>query len=199
MDNKTKDKGADKGRMAVGICVIIILVLIICLQNLSENELTLWQTEEDIADQSRALRMKQEELQKALNRTEQLRLMREAFSKDSMDYWLVERDGQVEGNIQRIVGDIGTASEIKLSTLTNLTNEKIEEGVNLYRFTISSETNMEALAKFMDGIRKAKPKFFWQSCSIMPKSRKGSDMVRLKGALNFLSISDKKLIKVLTK
>jgi len=197
MGDKPNNQENIRGRMAVGICVIIILVLIIYLQNLSENELTLWQTEDDIANESRALRVKQEELQKKINRIEQLRLMRDAFSEDGMDYWIVERDGPVEGNIQRLVGDIETTSTIKLSTITNLSNEKIDEGVKLYYFTINSDTNMEVLAKFIDGIRKAKPKFFWQSCSIRPKRGKDANQVSFRGALGFLCIEDKKLIKIL--
>jgi len=126
-----------------------------------------------------------------------LRLMRDAFSEDGMDYWIVERDGPVEGNIQRLVGDIETTSTIKLSTITNLSNEKIDEGVKLYYFTINSDTNMEVLAKFIDGIRKAKPKFFWQSCSIRPKRGKDANQVSFRGALGFLCIEDKKLIKIL--
>lgn len=199
MTDKPKSQEMDKGRMTAGICIIVILVLIICLQNASENELTLWQTEEDIENTRRALRMQQSELQKELNRTEQLRLAREAFLKDSMAYWIVERDGPVEGNIQRIVNGIGESSKIKLTRITNLSHEKIDNGVKLYHFTIGSDTNMEALAKFIDGVRQTKPKLFWKDCSIRPKRGKDANIVYMKGTLSFLCIEDEKLVKVLNR
>ena len=194
MSNKASEIETDKKRMVGGVLLIVVLILVIFIQNASDSDQALWPNEDDIDTARRELRLKQAELQKKLNKVELARLKREAFSASRSDYWIIKRDGQIEGNIQRIVGEIETKAGFKLSNLSNITNEKIDEGISLYKLTISAESTIEPLIKFIDGIHKAKLKFHWQSCSIRPKSNKGSDDVRFQAGLAFVVIEDEKLI-----
>mgnify|MGYP001567693399 CR=1 FL=1 len=93
----------DKVRMTVGVGVVVILTLIILMQNFSDNELTLWQTEEDIGLARSELHAAQKELRKKLNVVEMSRVKQEAFTKKGKDYWIEKRDGKIEVSIQRLI------------------------------------------------------------------------------------------------
>ena len=187
---------SDNLRLVLGGCLIIVLILIIVLQNLSDDGTTVLYSEEDIIAERRLLRQQQVELQKRLDDVERSRLTREAFAKRGGQYWLVKRDGQPEGNVQKIIEKVAAQVGFKFSTLGSLRNKKVVDGVVSYEVTVAAESSMEALVQFLDALEQVKPRFYWQNCRIGPKTPQGSDEVRLTGVLSFVSLEDEALLKL---
>ena len=197
MKSKSDKPKSDSKIMAISIIVIIILAVVAFGQNMESSGVVMWITEEDIHDSRRSLRIQQSELQKKLNNAALKQFHRDQFSKSSSKYWIIERDKEVEGNVQLIIGKVEKSSGMKLTALGSLSHETVQDGVLLYHLTISCETTMELLVKFIDGLNSATPKFYWKSCSIRPQKKRGSDGVRFQGTLSFVSIQSELLIKQL--
>ncbi len=196
MAKAKNNKQMDKTRMIIMITVILVLVLAVVIQKLPENSFVLWTNEEAMSDQKLELRDAQSDLLEALNAREKSYITRNTFKSKVKDYWIIERDGSIEGTVQKKVENAAMSANLKLSTLGTLTNKKIDEGIDKYQLSISSIATMESVAKFMSAIHTTKPKLMWDSCSIRPKSPKGSDEVRLDAKLSFTCIKDENLINL---
>jgi len=197
MTTQKEQPKKDMLRLLLGGVVILILALVIVIQNLSDRGMTLWQTKEDMQKAQKELIRNQKQLQVLLNDMERLNIARETFKDDPRRYWLVGRDGKVEGNVQKIVEKAASTSGLKLSSLSNLRSQKIGEYGVLYEMTTTAEAPMKPVTQFIETLKGMSPKFYWQSCSIRPKIPAGGDEVRFQGGLVFVSLVDDELIKIL--
>ena len=188
-----------KIRLIMGGGIVAVLVLIIGLQKLSEEGIRLWQTKEDVINAQDMLKKNQQLLQSLLNGIDTQRVEQEFFVHAKNDYWLVIRDGKVEGEVQHFVQNAADSVKLELSQLSNLKNTKIGELAMLYELSITADVMIEPLIKFFEKIQNNRPKFYWKSCSIRPKSPKGGSEVRFQGELAFVCIVDDQLIELLTK
>lgn len=190
-------KEADKKKTLILGGIIAILALGFGYQTLSERGMSIMTDDDDFKTALRTLTQKQDTLQTLLNDYSEIQHKKELFTRQKEDFWVTEKHGDVKSTAHRLVEQAAKAAGVELTALGNLTEQKVDDDMSMWSFSISTDASMVKIAQFMHELHSLKPAFNWGRCSIRPKSSKEPDVLHLQGTLSLTVLSDETLLGLL--
>lgn len=197
MWNKIKgDFHRNPKMITAGIVVILILAVVASFQ-LKKYIVNFWPDNERIEKNIDELKKVQRELQTLLNQTYILSKNRESFIKHNQDFWIAERDGDVATEPQKKIEKSARTAGLNLTNIGQIQSSKISDAAFTTSISISANAPMKEFSKFIVELYKIKPVFYWKNLSLRPDNIRTPVNVAMNGNLQFISITDDDIIKLL--
>jgi len=185
-----------KNRIAILIVGTVSILLIVFWQMGALD--SFWPGKELLDKEVTEIKKLQGTLQKELNDAAVLKHRRDLFASQSKDYWVPLRDGKAETEVHKAVEQAARLANLKLSSLGDIRNSKINDGLLMMDLSISSTDSMENTARFLSELYRSSPRFYWQRCTIRPDNLREPKNIVLSGNLKFVLVSDEQSAAFLT-
>jgi hypothetical protein len=176
--------------------ILFITAIIILLINLGPVG-HIWPTEKIINTKTKELTEAQKALQEQLNILDILMQDETSFRKHKSEFWIDKRDGDPKVNLQKRINKAASDHGFTLSSVGAARADKIIDGIYFMTTNIRGEGPLKNLVNFIGELQGAKPRFYWQSILIRPKSSTKPGNVMLTGAIQIISVSDPEVTKML--
>ncbi len=175
--------------------VLLLFFFVVALFFLFDINKAFWPTSASIKKARAELEQAQISLKTKVTELSGRRKTRRDFLKQSPNYWISARDGQLEEVMMRRIEDAAKNSKILLNNFGNTKSSKLNEQFSFFDFTIDAKAPMEDISRFMVEIYKSRPCFYWTRCVLRPSKPNDSKDITLSASLRVLYIDDEKIAK----
>lgn len=182
----------------LGIFVIGVLMLFVYIQFADELE-NFWPDKAKMEETKKELKKRQNQLQELLNEEHVLDQDVASFAKYAEDFWYVNRDGNVETMVHKIIEDASQSVGLELTSIGRVQSKTIDKGVDVKEIQIQAKAPMGQVGAFIQKVYKLKPRFYWNRLSLRPDNQRTPKNVILAGTLRFYSVTDEGIIKLVLK
>jgi hypothetical protein len=179
------------GLLALAVLIPVLWLLI------EEDIKQLWPDNGWIELETANLKKQRKKLELELEESARLKSRRDAFLGQSGNFWVGERDGNIETDIHRKIEDAASSANIKLSSLGSLKSSKISDGIVLMELNVTASAKLDALVAFLGELERMKPRMSWQRCTIRPENPRSPGLIFISGNIQFVCVNDKALVEIL--
>ena len=191
-----KQKLLSNKKRSIVFGIITLMVLIIIFQNFKIfDSITVGQS--DIILEVQTIKKLQKKLKLEQNKVKIIKAEKQTLIEKSKEFWIQERDGQANINIQKIIETAAKQSDAELKTLGTLRLSSVGNGISNGEFDISSSGKLESIIQFINKVSNSQPKIYWERCLLRPDNIKNPKIIYLTGFLKFIIIENEDIINLL--
>lgn len=122
------------------------------------------------------------------------RNQRKQFANESENYWIVKRDGELEGALQKNIENAARNVNVTINSIGNLNLAKLNEQFSYSDLNLEILGAAEDISRLLVEIYKSKPKLYWVRCMIRQYRANDSTQLVLSGTLRLVCIDDNSVV-----
>ena len=176
--------------------IVFVLILIILFQNIEVLD-SITVGKDDITYEIQNIKKLQMKLKLEQRKVIEIKELKKSLIQKGNEFWITQRDGQADVNIQKKIESAAKQSDIELKTLGTLRSTSIGNGISSSEFDISCSGKMESIIKFIYKVSKDRPKIYWERCLLRPDNIKNPKKIYLTGYLKFIILENEDIISLL--
>ena len=189
---KFKELSPYKKKMIIGVSAVVVLFLLVFIQIMGSLSFIfsggaeIVALEGDIKKLQGRLQIAQAEFAKNKD------LQNQAMRKRS-NYWLVEKDGNVNAVIQNKIQTMANECSVELRSTGTIQMNSVAEGINLAQFDIACAGDVKSISNFIYKLSTTNPKLFWDRTSLRSDDIKNYNKLFFSASLSFIAVENKQL------
>jgi hypothetical protein len=193
---KIKQKILSNKKHSIVFGIIFLMTVVIFFQNVKILD-SIVVGGSDIEFEIQAIRKLQKKLKLGQNKVRIIKEKKESLIQKSREFWILDRDGQANINIQKKIESAGKQSNIELKTLGTLRLSPTGNGVSNGEFDVTCSGDLKSIVQFINEVSEMRPKVYWERCLLRPDNIKNPKKIYLTGYLKFIILENKDIINLL--
>jgi len=178
--------------------VILGVVVVLVLLEISFGLLSISiYGHEKVKEISNAIAISQKQLKKSQEELGDVFEKEGSFIARQKEFWITERDGDVNQNFEEKITDAAKDLKIELSSVGTVQVNKVNDNLSTGEVDISCSGNTNNIIHFIYILSSATPKMYFERASFRPETTNGNRFLTMNCNVKFIIISNDEIVQLL--
>jgi len=188
-------KGKKNLFLPIGIIIGVIIILSV-FESSSGLLSTTFMGQEMIKKYTTEILSIQKQVQREQSAYKEILDRESQFISQKYEYWIVQRDGDINQSFQQKISSSAKNANVDLSTAGSVQVSKVSDDLSMGEVEISCSGNMEGITKFIYAMTYSTPKMYWERFSLRPDNYNNKGTIYMTCDVKFIIINNKDIIEL---